>query len=217
MRHPSWNSNPRKIAALLAPFNGKPLNTLLIARRLGVSRPTALSRIFELQRYGLLRLLPCSDGHRRPLLFLYDCLGADPASFRGFCLELVSRILSDLDPGAKFFWWKTGRVRRIDLLAIAGGKRIGFCFSTSQLCPRREWYSLSIGCKQGVIQHGFLLHCGHRAFRLGRAILALPLNDFAKEPRAWIMAQQTSRQASEAMRRINKTNDCFYVPYFSGH
>jgi len=186
-------------------MNGNPLNTALIARQIGVSRPTALSRVLALQRHGLLRLLPHFGGHSRPLIFLRNSYGVDSSSFRALCVEAVGTTLQLIDAEAQFFWWKTGRVRRIDLLATMQELRIGFCFSAPPLYRRKDWKPLLIGYDRGLIHRGFLLHGGSRAFGLGTALQALPLRKFLEEPREWIFDRLTSRRASEAMRLINES------------
>jgi hypothetical protein len=62
-----------------------------------------------------------------------------------------------IDPAARFFWWKTGGIRRIDLLAIVQELRIGFSFCPSQLTRRKDRQPLAIGSDQGIIRRGFLL------------------------------------------------------------
>ena len=193
----------RKLAALLAPMDGRPLNTAAIARMIGMSRPSAVSRVLALQSCGRLCLLPRLGENARPLLYLFDGCNAGPASFRTFGLEAVSRALYGIDPDFQYYWWKTGRIRRIDLLAMGGDKKLGFCFFSSELCPRRQWLPLVIGRERGLIQRGFLLHGGNRAFGLSRSIQALPLREFIREPAEWVCGRQKSRQASEAMMRIN--------------
>jgi hypothetical protein len=45
------------------------------------------------------------------------------------------RKLSGFNPGYKYFWWKTGRVRRTDLVAVGGTERIGVCICGG-MCPQ---------------------------------------------------------------------------------
>jgi hypothetical protein len=184
-------------------MNGYLFNTVLTARSLEVSRPTAVSRVMQLQQMGLVRLLPFFGGHRRPLFFVCDSYGAGPASFRAFCLEAVTRALLTIDPQFQFFWWMTGRTRRMDLLAVCGERRIGFCFSTTPCLPRKDWLPLSIGRERKLIERGFVLYRGNRAFWSGRAIQTLPIEEFLREPREWTFGRRTAHEASPAMCRIN--------------
>ena len=205
MRWTSPDSAFSNLAVLCAPMNGKPLNTAWIAQQMGVSRPTALARVLALEKQGVLRLLPRHGGHGRPLLVFSYGYGTGPTSFREFCLDLVSRRLLDMDPGFQLSWWKTGRVRLIDLLARNGEHRIGFCFSASQLARRKDWQPLLIGRDRGLIDRGFMLHPGHRAFCLSRALFALPFGEFLRETEEWVFVRRTPREVLPVMRRINGT------------
>jgi hypothetical protein len=67
MKHISQDSALRSLAAQSVSWDGTPLNISRIARRLGVSRPTATLRVRELEARGQVRLLPFYGARRRPL------------------------------------------------------------------------------------------------------------------------------------------------------
>jgi hypothetical protein len=129
-----WCDCPKRDAyllALLAEWNGKPLNAAAFGQRLRVSRTTAMAWVKDLARQGLVRLLPSFDVVRRPLLWL-------PESLLRSRVEAVMASILEADSGARLFWWKTGRVREIHLLVQIGQKRIGFCFCASRIPQNKE-------------------------------------------------------------------------------
>jgi hypothetical protein len=197
-------SSLRSLTTLLAPANGRPLNTAWVARQLGVSRQTAVSRVRALERKGLVHLLPFYRGSRRPLFYLRDRFGTGLDSFRAFCIESIINCLQQIIPGSEYYWWKTGRVRQVDLLALVGEQQIGFCFSASQVCRNKDWRPLQIGYCRGLIHRGYLLSRGKRAFVIGEAVHALPLGAFLEEAEEWILRRRTVREARAARDRINR-------------
>ncbi len=180
------NEKLPRLADLLAEWNGKPLNTAAVARRLGVSRPTAVARIGALERAGLVRLVPFFGGTQKPLFYLLDRFLLSSESFRAFCVDSTARVVLKKYPKALFFWWKTGRVRQIDLLVAIGAARIGFCFSNSPFTRNRHWYPLALGFLQGVIHYGYFLELGKRAYSRGQVIKAMPFSLFLADPEGWI-------------------------------
>jgi hypothetical protein len=158
--------------ALCAPWNSKPLNTAAIARRAGVSRPTVVTWLNELEREGKVRLLPFYGGGRRQMLYLADL-------FPGFWLEIIMANLTRRCSAYRYFWWKTGRVRRVDLLAVGGEERIGVCVCPRAVTQPRDVIPLDRALEHRIIDRGCLLHYGRSAFnistRRGGVLLALPL------------------------------------------
>jgi hypothetical protein len=155
-------------------------------------------RVKALEREGLIRLVPSFDTSKRPLLYL-------PESFLGSCVEAVTARILEVAPESRFSWWKTGRVRKIDLLADIRPKRIGFCFCESWIPQNRNLLPLRIAQKLGVIHKGYLLHCGNRAFAAGPAVIGLPLTAFLSETRDWILRPTTRRETGMVLARINRS------------
>ena len=118
-------TSSRCLGPWLSRWNGKAVNISEIARFLGVSRPTASARLLELERDGIVRLLPFMGAGGKSLLYLRHVYGSGPESYRGYCTDAVTERIQELFPESSFFWWKTGYVRRIDLLAVIGERRIG--------------------------------------------------------------------------------------------
>ncbi len=114
--------------------------------------------------------------------------------------EVIAQVRKYL-PEARFCWWETGRVRRIDLLAIAGEVRIGFCFCLAPLLRNKDWLPLAIARRRGVIQRGFILYGGARAFIVSQATYALPLAAFLMETGEWLHRQPEAQVLKEIRRR----------------
>src|SRR5208283_3546377 len=106
-----------RLPEVLASWSGKTFNTAAFSRQLGVSRPTVVKYVHALERARLVRLLPFYEGRRRPLIFLVS-------SPRGTRAESIIGRLAQAVPESRFFWWKTGRVRLVDLIIDLGNERI---------------------------------------------------------------------------------------------
>jgi hypothetical protein len=181
---------------VLKSWNGRTFNSAAMGRELGVSRPTVVAYMDALARVKLVRLLPFHEEKRRPVLYLCS-------SSSGACIESIVDNLSRAVPKSSFYWWKTGRVRQIDLVADLGTERIGFNFLETPMTRRRDWLPLEIAFKRGVIQRGFLLYAGTRAFVVGRIVQALPLHSFIRDPGTWILRRRTLGDAEDLRLRIN--------------
>jgi hypothetical protein len=168
----------QKLLALLAPWNGRRLNIAGISRTLGVSRPTARACVRRLEKEGRIRLLPSFGSGHRPLLRLVGRYDDRLESFRSFCTDAVISRLREVDSGCRFYYWKTGRTRQIDLLAVIARKRIGFCFSTARICQNRHWWPLRLAWRRGVIHLGYLLNTGCWPCRIGREMYERPIGAF---------------------------------------
>ena len=166
--------------ALFTPWNAQPLNTSALARQAKVSRPTMTACLDVLEREGLIRLIPFYGGHRRPILYL-------PSWFPGLWLEAIIARLVEINPGCQFFWWKTGRVRQIDLLAIVGKEKVGFCVSSHTLQRRKQWLPLRTAFQSYVIDRGFLLYPRGHPFSASHAVRAMPIHVFMQDVEYWIL------------------------------
>jgi hypothetical protein len=177
-----------RLPRVLAAWRGRPFNTAAMGRELGVSRPTVVSYLRTLEREGRVTLLPFYGGSRRPLLSTGEA-------------ELTMRRIRRLFPEARFSWWKTGRVRRVELIADIGTERIGFCFSPF-LRPR-DWLPLIRAERQGVISRGYLLHLWDRALSVSSTVQALLRDVFLRDLESWIVCRKAAKDARREMRRIN--------------
>ncbi len=181
----------RCLATLLARWNGRPVNITEIAGFLRVSRPTASARIRELVRDGRVRLLAFFGPGGKPLLFVRHLYGPGSECFRSYCTEAVIERIKALFPSACFFWWKTGTVRRVDLLVVLGQSRIGFCFGDTRSRQKKDWHALRVCVRRGLIQRGFFLYRGCGAFHAAPMVIGVPLNAFLAETGDWILRRRT--------------------------
>ncbi len=200
-------TSSRCLGPWLSRWNGRAMNISEIARFLGVSRPTASARVRELQRNGIVRLLPFMGAGGKSLLYLRHVYGSGPESYRSYCTEAVIEKIQELFPESSFFWWKTGYVRRIDLLAVIGDRRIGFCFSDTISPLNRDWWPFRACFAQGLIHRAFLLYRGNRAFYLGPMASAVPARAFLSEAEDWILSRCTRREVLAVNARINRYAD----------
>jgi transposase len=179
-----------RLRAVLRSFEGNPLNATGIGAELGVSRTTAASWVRAFDAAGLVRLLPFYGGGRRPLLSRHD-------------REPLIRRIRQIVPDCRFFWWKTGRVRTIELIVETGKARIGFCFDDTGYARRRDWLPLVIAARRGVIQYGYVLDPGPRACFACAHVRILPSDLFLRDAAEWLLGCATQREVLEAMMRIN--------------
>ncbi|HTP59845.1 MAG TPA: hypothetical protein VMM82_13065 [Spirochaetia bacterium] len=186
------------IAARLEDMDGKVLNAAEIARRLGVSRRTAVDRIA-----GVARLVPYLGGGHKPLLYLRT----GRTDFKGLCVNIL---MDRIDAG--FFWWKAQRRRKIDLIAKIGSTRIGFCFCDSDHPKTRDWSPLAYGAWQKAIDFGYFLDRGSRRYTRGGAVKAMPLEwfltDLANSVVGALWLVESGIKAFPAGLRFNKERKC---------
>ncbi|HET6487433.1 MAG TPA: hypothetical protein VFH83_13485 [Spirochaetia bacterium] len=157
----------------------------------------------KMEHLGLVRRLPFHGGGRRPLLYIRPGCVQSPPSFRGTLVDAVIRGLLPMLVDPEFSWWKTGRIRQIDLLAEGRLESVGFCFSSNLNTLNRDWWPLRLALRRGLIHRGFLLHPGERAFFASAKVFALPAAEFVADLRAWILGRESNCVAIRAMDRIN--------------
>jgi hypothetical protein len=184
--------------AVLASWDGKVLNTAAISRELGVCRRSCVAVLRTLERQGRLSLLPFHGSGGKSLLYMRE-------SFRGLCVAAIIKRMREIAPESRFSWWKTGRVRRIDLVAATAREQIGFEFTTAPVVNNRDWWPLRIAYRRGLIDRGFVLYPGDRAFVVGAVALGLPLDAFFDEMDAWILVRRTVKESRDALDRINES------------
>jgi hypothetical protein len=190
----SLHPNP----SVLSAWNGEPLNTAAIGRRIGASRTAAAAWIRRLERDGRVLLIPHLGGRHRPLLYtLWSARGKVVA-------EIVTRVRAVL-PETTFAWWMTGRVRRIDLMASTATERIGICLVAGHLVAHRHYWPLRIAHRRYVIDRGFVLSGAPHAFVAARVVLGLPLRAFLGELEDWILCRRSPEEARPALHRINSS------------
>jgi len=175
-------------------MSGQALNVSAVAKSMEVTRPTARARIRKLEREDLILLLPGLNGGR-PLMHV-------KGTFAGRWASRVMEGIRERHPDASFFWWKTGRVRRIGLISQIGGRRVGFQFS-EDVVQNKTWWPLVLARQRGVIQRGYLLHTQPRAFSIRKDIYGLPLYLFVDRPEDWMFRLEDAQKIVAAISQFN--------------
>lgn len=187
-----------RLPFVLSSLSGVRLNSAEVGRLLGISHPTAFAYLRHLEEVGLVTRVPHYGGGKRPLLIAWE----DPSPRAS-----LLRTLQDLRPDCRLHWWECTRARVVSLLADLGNGRVGFCFSSAQRPGRRDWLPLALAINRGVIDRGFLLHAGDRAFKPhGLPVFCLPLHLFTEQLGEWMFAWRAPTESWQAMVRINKAS-----------
>ena len=159
------------------------------------------------EKAGLVHLLPGT--RRRPLLLLSPRFTDRP---QDFAEALVLEALRETTPGCRFYYWRTGRVRVIPLIADTGAERIGFCISRTPSPQRRQWLPLLIAQKRGEIDRAFLLfEDGYARVQEG-GVFDLPTHALLGDLRGWI-ARRTHAEARKEMAQINRARHARLAPW----
>ena len=194
-----------RLPAVLADWNGKPFNTAAIGRDLEISPPTVVSYVRSMQKEGLVRLLPFYGGTRRPLLLLSQ-------RTPGCWIETITGKVSKAVPESQFYWWKTGRCRKVDFIAEMKGERIGFCFLDARIPQRKHWIALEKAEREAVIHRGFLIFQGEGAFITSTGVVVLPIDSFMQEFENWLSDRQPRKEIVDGLRRIRVEDYCRLAP-----
>jgi hypothetical protein len=170
---------------------GQSLNASAIGRRLGLACNTILHRIAMLEEAGVIRILPSLAG-RHPHVLLRDCRflkalgGGRAAILRAYLTERITMSYGAGDSCVRFFQWEAGRVKRIDLVASTSKETVGFQFSDRPAVRNRDWAPLRLAVEKGVVNRGFLVHCGMGAFVTARAVSVVPIQGFLENLDRWL-------------------------------
>ncbi len=187
-------SELRRLWMMCAHLHGKLLNLSELGQSLDRSR-TAIGNHLDIleDAFVIRRLQPWFENigkrqRKSPKLYLRDsgllhallgipddaALRLHPsvgASWEGFVME---QILAHLKPDQAFFWQTQGGAE-LDLLAITGGKRIGFEMKLSE--SPRTTKSMHIAIRDLQLSHLYVLHPGELRFPLDDHITALPARE----------------------------------------
>jgi hypothetical protein len=182
------------------------LNAAAAGRRLGISAAAVRYRVALLEKARLIRVLP-SLAHRREHLVLRDGrllqeLGGSPGAILRTCLtECIIVGLAATGPPVRCFRWEAGRVKRIDLVTFNSKEKLGFRFSERLVPLDRDVACLRNGLHRGIIDRGFLIHCGVQACLTARVVIVLPVREFVGNLQAWL-ACGSFREARELLRKV---------------
>ncbi len=184
--------------------NGQALNASAIGRRLGLSCHSVLHCIASLENAGIIRVLP-SLSCRRPHVLLRDCRllqdfgGSRLAILRSCLTERITKSYRAGHSSVRFFQWEAGRVKRIDLVAATSKETVGFQVTECPALRNRNWAPLRLAIKGGIVNRGFLVHCGTGAFVTARVVIVLPVQEFLGHLDRWL-ACGSFREAQELLR-----------------
>ena len=189
----------RRFWNMVAHFHGQIWNAAEFARSLGSSEPTARRYLDLLAGAFVLRVLPPWHENlskrqvKSPKIYVRDSgllhhlLGIPTrrdlfrhpkfgASWEGFALE---QLLSALKPRDAYFW-STHAGAELDLLAFAGGRRLGFEFKSSESPALSK--SMRVALTDLKLDRLFVVYPGPRSFRLSAKAEALALTDLERAP-----------------------------------
>lgn len=184
----------RRLWMMCAHLQGRLLNVSELGQSLGRTRAAVGSHLDILEEaFVIRRLQPWFENigkrqRKSPKLYIRDSgllhallgirdeagLRLHPsagASWEGFILE---QILAHLRPDEAWFW-QTQAGAELDLLAMIGGKRIGFEMKLAE--SPRTTKSMRIAMQDLRLDHLYVIHPGKLRFALDDGITALPAKD----------------------------------------
>jgi len=184
----------RRLWMMCAHLHGRLLNVSELGQSLGRTRAAVGSHLDILEEaFVIRRLQPWFENigkrqRKSPKLYIRDsgllhallgirdevALRLHPsvgASWEGFVLE---QILSHLRPDEAWFW-QTQAGAELDLLAMVGGKRLGFEMKLTEM-PRTT-KSMHVAMQDLRLDHLFVIHPGELRFALGDGITAFPARE----------------------------------------
>ncbi len=184
----------RRLWMMCAHLHGRLLNLSELGQSLGRTRSAVGNHLDILEdAFVIRRLQPWFENigkrqRKSPKLYIRDSgllhalLGirneadlrlhpSSGVSWEGFILE---QILAHLRPDEAWFW-QTQAGAELDLLAMVGGKRIGFEMKLSE-APRTT-KSMHIATQDLQLDHLYVIHPGDLRFSLDENITALPARE----------------------------------------
>ena len=90
-------------------------------------------------------------------------------------------------------------MKRIDLVASSPRETVGFRFVEGLGLRKRDVAPLRLGVQRGIINRGFLIHCGSQAFMTARVVIVLPVQEFLDNMHQWL-ACGSFQEARELLR-----------------
>lgn len=198
----------RRFMTMLAHSHGGVLNYSSLGRSLGYSYHTVQSLLDLLEGYFLVRRLAPfhvnvgkrlvkspkayirDSGILHHLLGIHDmdALVTSPArgnSFEGFMIEQIIALENLHRFGSGFYFFRTHAGAEIDLLIDRGQTRIGFEFKAGVSATAADWAHLEAGIADKVIDHGYLIYNGQRAFAANEKIRVIPAAEILNLSGKW--------------------------------
>jgi len=189
----------RETLAVVATWQGVPLNFSTIGKQLNISCPAAKARVLnvvEADIAWLLNPLPASiDSRARksPKLYLTGSTQspgplAEEVRFRSRMIKTVCAHEAARNPSSKFWYYGGYGKTHIELVVQTPSKRIGFVFLQEPHPNRWCWSYCKRVLARDVVQGGFVLYPGRRIFFAARRLVILPTGEFLKYYRQWMNA-----------------------------
>lgn len=189
----------RETLAVVAAWQGVPLNFSTIGKQLNISCPAAKARVLNLVEADLawlLNPLPASiDSRARksPKLYLTGSAQstgplAEEVRFRKRMIKTVCAHEAARNPSSKFWYYGGYGKTHIELVVQTPSKRVGFVFLQEPHPNRWCWSYCKRGLARDVVQGGFVLYPGRRIFFAARRLVILPTGEFLKSYRRWMNA-----------------------------
>jgi predicted AAA+ superfamily ATPase len=186
---------------MVAHYHGQVLNLAELARALGSSEPAARRYVDILRGTYLVRqLTPWFENLakrqvRSPKVYVRDsgilhallgipdhaALQGNPkvgASWEGFCLEQILRVVGDRDA----YFWATHGGAELDLLLPLGAQRIGIEFKYTDRPGTTR--SMRVALQDLALDHLYVVHPGAHGFPLDERISAITLQGVLEALRA---------------------------------
>ena len=189
----------RETLAVVAAWQGVPLNFSTIGKQLNISCPAAKARVLNLVEADLAWLLyplPASiDSRARksPKLYLTGSTQstgplAEEVRFRKRMIKTVCSHEAARNPSSRFCYYGGYGKTHIELVVQTPSKRIGFVFLQEPHPNRWCWSYCKRVLARDVVQGAFVLYPGRRIFFAARRLVILPTEEFLKSYRRWMNA-----------------------------
>ncbi len=189
----------RETLAVVATWQGVPLNFSTIGKQLNISSPAAKARVSNLVEADLawlLNPLPASiDSRARksPKLYLTGSARcpeplAEELRFRSRMIRTICTHEAPRNPSSKFWYYGGYGKTHIELIIQTASKRIGFVFLQEPRPNRWCWSYCKRVLARDIVQGGFVLYPGRRIFFAARRLVILPSVEFLKSYRRWMNA-----------------------------
>ena len=214
----------RETLAIIASWQGIPLNYSKIGDQLNISCASAKLRVQYLVQARMAWLLPPLEGvpettktRKSPKLYLTQpAMSLVPAPkpaasrtpvpgevrFRGRMARAVCRLETARNPRSTFWYYGGYGKTHVELIVQTAVKRIGFVFLQDLRLSRWCWSYCRRVFRQGIIQGGFVLYPGRRVFFVADRLVAVPADEFFRRYRRWMNAcLGSSRKLLLAMAR----------------
>jgi hypothetical protein len=132
---------------------------------------------------------------------------ADDRIFRGRLIERLIALQQALRPQSRFWYWSVPGGCGIDLVVeTEPGRRIGFQLRRTASPQRWDCNRLRFAWQEGLIERGYLLYTGRRAYFTCRIVAVVPFRPFLARYGEWA-GLRSNRDVLDALGRIGQSRD----------